>query len=74
MPLGFDVDVLDLGVLLESPHAELAANTALLVAAERRLITEDVVIVDPHRPGSNLRSHGARRRATSRDQTPPASP
>src|SRR3954447_22178295 len=42
-----DVDVLGLGVLEDAFHAELAADAALLVAAERRRDRQQVVVVDP---------------------------
>src|SRR6185295_1701047 len=48
---GVDPDALDLGVTLECVDAELAAEPALLVAAERQPAPEHAVVVDPHRPG-----------------------
>src|SRR5207245_7437637 len=44
-----DVHVLHLGVLEDALEAELAADAALLVAAEWGGDREQVVVVDPHR-------------------------
>src|SRR6266850_8045041 len=49
-----DVDVLHFGVFQDAFEAELAADAALLVAAEGRGDGQEVVVVDPHRPGPHL--------------------
>src|SRR5262245_41218011 len=49
-----DGHVLDLCVIPQSVFAQLAADAAHLESAERRRGVEDVVAVDPHRPGPEL--------------------
>lgn len=46
-----DAHHLDLGVVVESVRAQLAAQTGLLVATERALVVEEVVVVDPDGTG-----------------------
>src|SRR5450830_490293 len=52
-----DVDLLDLGVLVEAVGAELAAHAALLVAAPRGLAVGRVVGVDPGDAGAQRLDH-----------------
>src|ERR1044072_2057556 len=49
-----DVDVLDLGVLLEPVDPQLAPDAALLVPPEGRQRVDQVPVVDPHRAGAHL--------------------
>src|SRR5262249_40020704 len=51
------VDVLDLHVLEDAVHAELAADPALLVPSEGRRDRQHVVLVDPHRAGAHALRH-----------------
>src|SRR5262249_41020398 len=55
-----DGDVLDLHVLEDALEAELAADAALLVAAEGRRGREHVVLVHPHGTGAHLLRDGHR--------------
>src|SRR5260370_2843402 len=50
------------GLRVETEHvvAHLAAPSRLLVASERQPCVEDVVAVDPHRPGAKLLRHAMR--------------
>src|SRR5665647_619007 len=52
-----DIDLLDLGVLVEAVSAELAAHAALLVAAPRGLAVGRVVGVDPGDAGAQRLDH-----------------
>src|SRR5512138_2025576 len=44
-----DVNVFELGVLFQSPRAQLAPDAALLVAAKRRFGADEMKVVDPYR-------------------------
>src|SRR5207249_2728253 len=55
-----EVHVLHLGVLEDTLEAELAADAALLVAAERGGDREQMVLVDPHRARAHLLRHHER--------------
>ena len=57
-----DVDLLDLGVLVEAVAAQLAADAALLVAAPRSLAVRRVVGVDPRDAGAQGLDHAHRAR------------
>src|ERR1700732_1495944 len=46
-----DEDVLDFRIELERVHAQLAANAASFVAAERRLLVNAAAAVDAQHPG-----------------------
>src|SRR5262245_50545913 len=62
VPSPAPADVLDLRVFLEPPAPALAADAALLEAAERG-VDEVEAVVDPHRAGADAacERHGARR-------------